>query len=199
MFESPEADARGDAAWVTLDDATVDELRQVGIVGEVVPGDVLYRAGESIRNFFVVLDGEVEIVREGDGADVVVVVHGANRFVGEFGLLTEQRAFLTARVTQPGRILAVQLAIFRELMSTRPELSDTVFERVRRAARDTAQRCRRGRDPYHRLAVLARGDGAPLVREPQSPAAHVDRPRGSRRRAGVPREHRRPHAATCRW
>jgi CRP-like cAMP-binding protein len=35
----------------------------VDIVGAVERGDVLYRAGASLQNFFVILEGEVEVVR----------------------------------------------------------------------------------------------------------------------------------------
>src|SRR6185295_6533757 len=34
---------------------------------------------------------------------------------------------LTARVTTPGRVLAIDLAVFRRLMSSKPDFSDTVF------------------------------------------------------------------------
>ncbi len=120
-------DALGRTAWVTLDPSIVRELMRVGIVGAVERGDVLYRAGGPIRNFFVVLAGEVEVVRAGDDGDVVVVAHGPGRFVGELGMLTEQRAFLTARVTKPGRVLAVQLPVLRALMAASPALSDAIF------------------------------------------------------------------------
>jgi thioredoxin reductase (NADPH) len=126
-MQAVQADLWDEVAWVTLDDAMVDELRPFGIVGDVLRGDILYRSGDTIRNFFVVLDGEVDVVCESADGDVVVVTHGANRFVGELGILTEQRAFLTARVTKSGRVLAVELATFRRLMEARPALSDAIF------------------------------------------------------------------------
>ena len=49
--------------------------------------------------------------------------------------------------------------------------------RLRRAPRAPALRRRRRCDSHHRLALLARGDGAAGVREPVAAAAHVDRPR----------------------
>ncbi len=123
-----DTDALGRTAWVTLGRSVVGELLPAGIVGAVEPGDVLYRAGAPIRNFFVILEGEVDVVRPSEGVEEVVVTHGPGRFVGELGMLTEQRAFLTARVTKPGRVLAVQLPVLRELMATSPALSDTIFE-----------------------------------------------------------------------
>jgi thioredoxin reductase (NADPH) len=116
-----------DAAWATLDAPMLDDLRSFGEEREVARGDILYRAGDPTPDFYVVLDGEVEIVRVDDHGEAVVTAHGRHRFLGELNLLTGQRAFLTARVSQPGRVLVIELATFRQLMSTRPDFSDTVF------------------------------------------------------------------------
>jgi thioredoxin reductase (NADPH) len=110
-----------------LDEQTLADLMPFGSVRPVESGEVLYRAGEPTPDFFVVLEGEVEIVRQDEGSDLVVTAHGPGRFLGELNLLTGQRAFLTARASQAGRVLAIELATFRELMSTRPDFSDTVF------------------------------------------------------------------------
>ena len=88
-----------DAASVELSEAQLAELAPFGTERAVAAGDVLYRAGDDGYDFFVVLEGEVEIVRREPDGDVVVAAHGAGRFLGELNLLTGQRAYLTARVT----------------------------------------------------------------------------------------------------
>jgi thioredoxin reductase (NADPH) len=116
-----------DAAWVELSEPQLAELASFGTEREVASGEVLYRAGDEGYDFFVVLEGEVEIVRRDPTGDVVVAAHGAGRFVGELNLLTGQRAFLTARVSRPGRVLAIEHDEFRRMMSSRPQLSDPIF------------------------------------------------------------------------
>ncbi len=118
---------RGETAWPVLDVRTLEELEAVGEVREVATGDILYRAGDPTPDFFVVLEGEVEILRIDDTGEVVVATHREHRFLGELNLLTGQRAYLTARISQPGRVLVVDLATFRQLMSTKPDFSDTIF------------------------------------------------------------------------
>ncbi len=147
MADPSDQDPQSQAAWVTLDDTTIEELTPFGVVRAVEPGEVLYRAGDSTPDFFVILEGEVEIVRPGDGGDVVIATHGAHRFVGELGLLIGQRAFLTARISRPGQVLAIELATLRELMSTKPDFSDTVFGAL-----------------LARREVLRTGDGAGAIR-----------------------------------
>ena len=179
----------GDAAWATLGPAELDELREFGVERAVAVGDVLFRAGDLVENFFVVLEGEVEIVRAGPEHDELIATHGAGRFLGELNLLTGQRVFLTARVTHAGRVLAIAPDEFRRLMSTKPRSRRHDLPRAGRSSRAPATGRRGAGGADHRLAVLERGDGAASVRDPRPARAHLDRPRGRRRRRRAAREH----------
>jgi thioredoxin reductase (NADPH) len=90
-------------------------------------GELLFQAGEASYDLFVVLEGEVQVVRSGGASEAIVAEFGPGGFVGELTLLTGQRRFLTARVSEPGRVLVIAQAEFRRLMSVRPALSATIF------------------------------------------------------------------------
>jgi thioredoxin reductase (NADPH) len=122
-----ETPTEADVAWPLLDPAAVREIAAFGSEMEIEPGQMLYRAGDEPPNFFVVIEGEVEIVREGEH-EVVIAAHGPGRFVGELNLLTGQRPYLSARVSQAGRVLSVEPEEFRRLLDTKPDLSDTIFK-----------------------------------------------------------------------
>ncbi len=110
-------------------------------------GDLLFQAGDASYDLFVVLEGEVQVIRP-DGADEVVVAEfGPGTFVGELTLLTGQRRFLTGRVSQPGRVLVIVQAELRRLMSVRPALSETIFNAL-----------------LARRQSLRSGDGAQAIR-----------------------------------
>jgi len=82
----------------------------------------------------------------------VIVAYGPGGFAGELNLLTGQRRSLSCRVTQPGRVLVIDEAEFRRLMSSRPELSETIFSAL--LARREVLRSERG---PRRSASSARG------------------------------------------
>ena len=113
-------------AWPVLDHDALAEIAPFGEELAREEGDFLYRAGDRETAFYVVLDGEVEIVREGPD-EVVIATHGAGRFIGELNLLTGQRPFLSARMSRSGRVLQVAPDAFQRLMHTKPDLSDTIF------------------------------------------------------------------------
>jgi thioredoxin reductase (NADPH) len=87
---------------------------------------VLYRAGQSNSDFFVLIEGEVEVVRD-DESQELVVVYTAGQFIGELGLITGQHSVLTARSTGRGTALVISRDSFRRLMATKPAISDDIL------------------------------------------------------------------------
>jgi len=123
---------QGAVASPVLSAAELAEVAEFGAERQVSEGDLLFAAGESSYDLFVVLEGEVEIVAvlgpDDDGAEhEPIFVFGPGNFVGELNLLTGQRRFLTARVSQAGRVLVIPQPDFRRLMSLRPALAGVIF------------------------------------------------------------------------
>ena len=116
-----------DDAFRQLNDAELAALRQFGVRRAVAAGEYLYREGDSNYDFYVVLAGAVEIVVNAEGKDRVIARHPAGRFLGELNLLTGQRVFVSARVAEPGEVLAVPRDAFRRLIATDASLSDKIL------------------------------------------------------------------------
>jgi thioredoxin reductase (NADPH) len=112
-------------AFPVLNDADLTLLEGLGTRQTVGVGEYLFRQGDETYNFYVVLSAVVEIVVPVDGSDHVIVRHGAGRFVGELGLLTGQRVLVSARVVEPGDVLALSREALRHVIATNPKLSDT--------------------------------------------------------------------------
>ena len=114
-----------------LSAAELAEVAEFGAERQVTEGDLLFAAGESSYDLFVVLEGEVEIVAvlgpDDDAEHEPIFVFGPGNFVGELNLLTGQRRFLTARVSKAGRVLVIPQPDFRRLMSLRPALAGIIF------------------------------------------------------------------------
>ena len=141
-----ESDApRPTAASPVLTDGQLARLRSYGTPHSIAVGDVVFRAGDETYDLVVIEEGTVEVVREAtkDAPEAVVAVHGAGRFLGELNMLTGQTVYLTARVTEPGRVTRIAPERFRQIMATDPELSAillSTFEARRRLLMDTASR-----------------------------------------------------------
>jgi thioredoxin reductase (NADPH) len=116
-------------AFPDLTEAQLGSLRARSTAEDVVVGDVLFHAGDREYDFILIDSGAVEIVRlkTPDAPEEVVAVHPAGRFLGELNMLTGQRAYLTGRVSEGGRIYRMPPDGFRRVMAEDAELSDVIL------------------------------------------------------------------------
>jgi len=123
------------SAFPVLDPSEVAIFEAVGTRRRVAAGEYLYHEGDPGYDFWVVLAGSVEIVVD-DADDRVITTHRAGQFLGELNLLTGARAFVSARVAEPGEVLAVPADVLRRVIATEPELGDKILAAfmARRAA-----------------------------------------------------------------
>jgi signal-transduction protein with cAMP-binding, CBS, and nucleotidyltransferase domain len=93
---------------------------------EIEAGKVLARQGEIGREFLILLEGEVEVARDGK----VIATRSAGDYVGEIALLDERPR--TATVTAKTDVVAEVLnrAEFSTLLADSPDLSNQVMATV---------------------------------------------------------------------
>ena len=111
------------------------ELEELGSLADeidVTDGRVLTRPGETGHEFFVVLDGTVEV----DVGGRVVSQLGKGDFLGEIALIDGKPRTATTRAIGPTRLLVVGHREFHQLMDDFPTVKTCVLEalaeRVRR-------------------------------------------------------------------
>ncbi|HWF36824.1 MAG TPA: FAD-dependent oxidoreductase [Solirubrobacteraceae bacterium] len=102
-------------------------MRAMGSVRAVESGDVLFRDGDTPRDFFVVVSGAVVIVQGYEHENRVIAVHGPGGFVGELNLLTGSQIYLTAVVRDAGEVIQLPVTRLRELVAQDKELSNLIL------------------------------------------------------------------------
>ena len=111
-----------------LDAAQLEVLRRYGTEHDTGAGQVLFADGDLTYDLFVILAGEVRIVeRLGQPGETVIASYGRSQFLGEIGLLTGQRAYLSAVAATAGRVLRVPVAQVRVVMAQEPGLSELIL------------------------------------------------------------------------
>ena len=99
--------------------AIADEL-------DIREGKVLTWQGGPGREFFVLLDGSVDVVRD----DTRVNTLAAGDFFGEMALISQKPRSATITTTSPVRVLVVTETNFRRLLRENPSISMKVLETV---------------------------------------------------------------------
>ena len=107
--------------------AQIDRIAAHGRIRSVQPGEVLIEQGDTSVPFFVVITGEVEIVRPFDAYETLVTVHGSGEFTGEVNMLSGRRSFFRARATKPGKVIELDHQQMLTLVQTDAELSDILM------------------------------------------------------------------------
>ena len=111
-----------------LDEAQLEILHKYGSEHDVGAGEVLFGDGDVSYDLIVILTGEVRIVeRLGQPGEAVIVTYGPAQFLGETGLFTGQRVFLSAVASTAGRVLRVPVEQARVLMAQEPSLSELIL------------------------------------------------------------------------
>jgi uncharacterized protein YhbP (UPF0306 family) len=80
------------------------------------PGQIIFRPGDSTGEYYVVVDGVIEIRAEGYGADQTVLRLGPGQFFGDQAALRGQKGALTAHAVTRVILLAVDRTALRELL-----------------------------------------------------------------------------------
>ena len=148
-----------------LDADQLEVLRRYGTERDVAAGELLFADGDETYDLIVMLDGTAEII-QGYGRPGATLIAGYSRFqfLGEIGMLTGQRAYLTAVATSAGRVLAVPVAQLRVVMAHELGLSDLILRTfllrhsilMRRGAGLTLIGSRFDPDTRRLLEILAR-------------------------------------------
>jgi thioredoxin reductase (NADPH) len=109
---------------------TPDQISRVaaqGQIREIQPGQVLIEQGDRAVPFFVVITGEVEIVRPFGASETIITSHGSGEFTGEVNMISGRRSLVRARVTKPGKVIELDYRQMLNLVQTDAELSDILM------------------------------------------------------------------------
>ncbi len=80
-------------------------------------GDTIFRQGDASDNLYIVVSGEVEVIRHSaDRNEVPLGEFGAGAILGEIGLLMDTRRTADVRARSDVELLALDWASFRELL-----------------------------------------------------------------------------------
>src|SRR6185437_9259099 len=105
----------------------IDRIELHGRTRSVQSGEVLLEQGDTSVPFFVVVTGEVEIVRPFGPHETLVTVHGPGEFTGEVNMLSGRRSLVRTRATKTGKVIELDHQQMLGLVQTDAELSDILM------------------------------------------------------------------------
>jgi thioredoxin reductase (NADPH) len=105
-----------------LTPAQIGRIEPHGRLRAVRRGEVLVEQGDTSVPFFVVIKGELEIVRPFGTHETLVTVHSTGQFTGEVNTLSGRKSVFRVRATEPGEVIELKHQQMLTLVQTDAEL-----------------------------------------------------------------------------
>ena len=118
---------RIDQVFPALTPAQIHRVAAHGHVRAIQPGEVLVEQGDSAVPFFVVVSGELEVVRPSGADETLITVHGSGQFTGEVSTLSGRQALFRLRATKTGEVIELERQSMLALVQTDAELGEIVM------------------------------------------------------------------------
>src|SRR5215831_17628400 len=120
----PLTSSRIEQIFPILTPAQINRIAVHGHMRAIQPGEVLVEQGDRSVPFFVVVSGELEIVRPSCAGETLVTIHGPGQFTGEVNMLSGRRTLVRMRVTKPGNVIELDRQHMMVLIQTDAELGE---------------------------------------------------------------------------
>jgi len=97
---------------------------------DYVPGDVLFREGDSGDVMYVIQAGTVRIDKNVGGNDKTLAILGSGEFFGELALLNGKPRTATATVMDPTRCLVIDSRTLEEMVAKNAEIALRLIKKL---------------------------------------------------------------------
>ena len=110
-----------------LNAAQIARLEPFGRRRTAKQGEILFEQGQSDVNFFLLIEGSIEIVNPARSDEILITVHEPGEFTGEVNMLTGRRSVVRARARTACELLEMDRSELRRIVQTDAELSEILL------------------------------------------------------------------------
>jgi CRP-like cAMP-binding protein len=112
-------------------------MQRSGALGKVYQdGDVIIRQGDAGDCMYVIQEGQVEVIRENEGAELRLMVLNAGEPFGEMAIVEREVRMATVRALGPARVLTIDKKSFLRRIHEDPSLAYRIVQTMSRRIRD---------------------------------------------------------------
>jgi thioredoxin reductase (NADPH) len=124
----PLTSSRVEQIFPILTPAQINRIAVHGHTRAIQAGQVLVEQGDSTVPFFVVVSGELEVVRPSCAGETLITSHRPGQFTGEVNMLSGRRALARIRATKHGQVIELDRQHMMALIQTDAELGEILTQ-----------------------------------------------------------------------
>ena len=121
--------ARAAQTFPRLSVEMIERVSRYGEIEQLAPRTEVFSRGDRGRDFFVLLEGSIEVYeRDDDGSVRPLRSHLAREFTGELDLFNDRAILVNGRAgPEPARVVRIRRAEFRRLVQSEPDIAEIVM------------------------------------------------------------------------
>lgn len=121
-----------ETAFPKLVDAHIACVRAYGQEERLEPGQILYDRGSQDFDFYLVLDGTIDVYHQGRPGESleqrIITVYSAREFTGELSLLNRQKSLVQAVAREASTVIRLRPPQLRRLIANEPNIARIVLQ-----------------------------------------------------------------------
>jgi len=110
-----------------LTPAQMERVAAHGRRRSIQRGDILVEVGQPSVPFFVVVSGEIQVMRRSVGLESIITAHTRGHFTGEVTMLSGRPAIVDIRVSEDGEVIEMERAHMLALVQNDAELGQIIM------------------------------------------------------------------------
>jgi thioredoxin reductase (NADPH) len=116
-----------DKIFPKLTSAQINRIAARGQMRKLQIGEVLVEQGDVPVPFFVVVSGELEVVRPCGAVETLVTIQEPGEFTGEVNMLSGRRSIVRIHATKPGEVIQLNHQNMMNLLQSDAELGEIIM------------------------------------------------------------------------
>jgi thioredoxin reductase (NADPH) len=118
--------AREAETFPRLTEDQVERVAAFGAIERLPQNTILFKPGDRRVDFFLVLDGYIEIYEPRGGTAHVMTVHAKHQFTGELDLFNDRAILVGGRMGVDGRVARLSRPQFRRMLAAEPGVANVI-------------------------------------------------------------------------
>jgi thioredoxin reductase (NADPH) len=91
-------------------------------------GTYVFRRGDRGVDFFVILEGSIEILSVGNECEAIVIhTHGPRQFTGELDLFNDRQILVSGRAGPGTKVIRIKRPDFRRMVTAEPDIAEIIM------------------------------------------------------------------------
>ncbi|MEB3289786.1 MAG: FAD-dependent oxidoreductase [Leptolyngbya sp.] len=105
----------------------IERAKAFGTVEDIPQGTILFERGQRTVDFFIVLQGSIEIFEHQRDSLNIITAHRTHQFTGELDLFNNRQILVSGRMGEDGRVIRINRADFRKLITAEPDIGEIIM------------------------------------------------------------------------